>query len=212
MVVQSLSHPGCSWAARKDKQFARQVPFLAFRITGSCLLSSQSQHFKYASMGRLGSLLYSWDGKEASPVYQDGSSWKALTTTSSDSWGDDRCIDTGRFQGRCLLHESVFACRKPPAAVAMHHFRQLDSSRLVRLKNSGPVRSGSLAGDRDFQSGCACDLMSLLVSQVLSIEPFCVKTAGFASDHSDPCSGTQNRCRGKGGGAGEQRRITIISI
>ena len=52
------SHAGCSWPAHKVNQFAWQALFLALRLSGSCLVSPQTQHFEYGRMGQLGSQLY----------------------------------------------------------------------------------------------------------------------------------------------------------
>ena len=92
--------------------------------------------------------------------------------SSDDEFGilqDERCTDTGRFQERYLLHELV---QQPSAAAATRQPRHLASSRLERFEDRGPVRSGSLASCQDFESGCASDLMSLLLSQLLPGEPF----------------------------------------
>ena len=70
---------------------------------------------------------------------------------SEDEFGilvDDRCIDTGAFQPRYLVHELVFACRPPPAAAPQGQPHYPDSSRLVLhsmrvLSSSHPDR-----GDR----------------------------------------------------------------
>ena len=64
-------------------------------------------------------------------------------------------------------------CLQPsPAAEATNQIRCPDSSRLVRFKDSSLVRNGSPSGWEDFESRCARDLMSSLVSQVLPGEPF----------------------------------------
>ena len=53
--------------------------------------------------------------------------------SSEDEFGilvDDRCIDTGVFQPRYLVHELVFACSPLPPRPRLSHIF-LDSSRLV---------------------------------------------------------------------------------
>ena len=95
--------------------------------------------------------------------------------SSNDEFGvleDDRRIDTGRFQERYLLHEFSVCWQQSPASAATTQQRHPNSSRLVRLENSGQVRSGSLACCREFECGCACGLTSLLVSQVVPGKPF----------------------------------------
>ena len=57
---QRRSHPGCSCPADRVNQFASQVRFLFLRLSGSCLLSPQSQHSEYGRVGQLDSQLCRW--------------------------------------------------------------------------------------------------------------------------------------------------------
>ena len=72
---------------------------------------------------------------------------------------DDRCIDTGAFQPRCLVHELVFACSPPPAAALQGQPFYSDSSRLVLHPCSGPMRIGPSPGHPD-----RCDRLSSVLA------------------------------------------------
>ena len=88
--------------------------------------------------------------------------------SSDDEFGilqDERCIDTGVFPKRYLLHESVFACSDPPPLRPHISFTILTQTDRCACENSGSMRGGSAACCGDHESGCARDLMGLLVPQ-----------------------------------------------
>ena len=51
---------------------------------------------------------------------------------------DERCIDTGVFQNRCLLHKLVFACSTSPPLRPHISIAILTQNRLVRLEEQSP--------------------------------------------------------------------------
>ena len=67
----------------------------------------------------------------------------------------DRCIDTGVFQKRCLLHELVTDQLHCP-----------DPSRMVHRKGSSATRNWSPFSCSDNEGGCARDLVSLMVARL----------------------------------------------
>ena len=56
---------------------------------------------------------------------------------------DDRCIDTGVFQQRYLVHEFVSACSLPPGAAPPDQPYYPDSGRVVCHSRTGPMGAGS---------------------------------------------------------------------
>ena len=99
--------------ADSDNRSASQVSFLALRTPGSCLpaLSCSTSSMK------------EWVNVAASCATGTGrrtvrfTKMAVVMEISDDEFGileDERCIHTGIFQSRYLLHELVFGCSHPP--------------------------------------------------------------------------------------------------
>ena len=93
---------------------------------------------------------------------------------SDDEFGileDERCIDTGAFQYR-YLHEFVFACSDPPRLLRPQiSFAILTEADWCALRTDIKCDAALLPVVGTFESGCARDLIGLLVSQKQTGEP-----------------------------------------
>ena len=148
-------HVGRSVSLHRGGQRVRQILVLALEGSSSGPLAPQPQQFKYGRVGRLDNQLCDWD--------REGRKLRRRVRNLGR-----RPLDRHWSISRTLPLARVSVCLQPsPAAAATNQFRYLYSSRLVRFKDTSPARNGSSADCRDFESGCACNLMSLLVSQVL---------------------------------------------
>ena len=121
----------------------------------------------------------------------------AATEGESSILEDDRCIDTGIFQCRYLVHELVFACSPPPPLRPPDQPHHPDSGRLVCRSRSGSLRAGTppshhdrgvgipsvlaLIGARDAVLGlrrfrrenkCACAVVGPLATSLGPQQPF----------------------------------------
>ena len=108
----------------------------------------QIHHATHGAQGRVQFQLASASSQHGRSLHDIAQFFKEATEgeSSGDEFGileDDRCIDTGVFQRRHLVHELVFACSPPPAAAPLDQPYHPDSFRLVCRSHSGPLRVGT---------------------------------------------------------------------
>ena len=147
------SHCGRSGHWRQDRHLAEREPSLGLRTASSNLPVSKPQHLQYGGMGRLNISFHDLDRAEASSIHPKRLLARETPATSLEFWR------TNAAWTQVSLKNATSCTSWFSLAAATNQVHCPDSSRLVRRKDSGSVRSRFPSSCRDSGSGCERDLV-----------------------------------------------------